>query len=763
MRGSWLCGHLVAAGVAMAAQGAVSVVSIDTREAINERAAQTSGFRGAINAARDLWRRAAKLEIDVTLNGEFDPAVHALDVIAEHQFNAAPVKIRLGDSGSDPLPAGVWATRVESVTAAGANKRVRLALQFADDAPVGEYSFTLEVRTRTATPAVLTSKAFPRPVVMLFNAWSERDAVYYKNADQRADYVLGEAGRFRAERTKDMNDREEHPWRLATLSNTTLEAALKIMRDRKMNAATRAAPHELARQLALALGDGSPSILVGNWQEPPPAGGTSPREWTSSEDIFKKYLADGQVKWVRCWIYANCLTSVSRALGVPARQVSNLKSAHDYDNPLNGFVDKYWKKVGANWVEDTDRTEDVAWGFHAWTEMWMKRPDLMDRDGWQAVDATPQQQPGDALISGPAAVSAVKAKAGGDFDVEFVTAEVYSPIRHTRQTPAGDKVHNTQNGIVGATIVTKVVGQPSMMTVRDQYRAAARGGNDSDGSGLGLTWSTPQIADPGDPVVVTARVENNTGLSVVVRSTLAAHAELENEAFVADILPPAGEDLLVGPGEVIDRVYSIAWEDWQSIASLTDWMAVRGALVCEGLDTAAFTAESVQYLSPPVSLSVDAVETAPLGSKINATVHFTNPLSISLTGLRLNLSGDDGLVLPGGSSEDIVLNDLGPGESVILAREFTAVEAGGRMIIAQLRADQFPESEAGVALQITDCPADFDNNGVVDDADFAIFSAAYDLFLNPPAPARTDLNLDGYVDDQDFVIFAEAYDLYLCP
>lgn len=65
------------------------------------------------------------------------------------------------------------------------------------------------------------------------------------------------------------------------------------------------------------------------------------------------------------------------------------------------------------------------------------------------------------------------------------------------------------------------------------------------------------------------------------------------------------------------------------------------------------------------------------------------------------------------------------------------------------------------------CPCDLNVDAIVDDADFVIFAAAYNILdcadptMDPGCPA--DFNLDGVVDDQDFVIFAAAYNEVLCP
>lgn len=65
------------------------------------------------------------------------------------------------------------------------------------------------------------------------------------------------------------------------------------------------------------------------------------------------------------------------------------------------------------------------------------------------------------------------------------------------------------------------------------------------------------------------------------------------------------------------------------------------------------------------------------------------------------------------------------------------------------------------------CPGDLNGDGFVEDSDFVIFGAAYDLLdcadpaMPPGCPA--DLNGDTFVDDADFVLFGAAYNELLCP
>ncbi|MBY0111387.1 MAG: hypothetical protein K2Y21_01095 [Phycisphaerales bacterium] len=65
------------------------------------------------------------------------------------------------------------------------------------------------------------------------------------------------------------------------------------------------------------------------------------------------------------------------------------------------------------------------------------------------------------------------------------------------------------------------------------------------------------------------------------------------------------------------------------------------------------------------------------------------------------------------------------------------------------------------------CVGDINTDGVVDDTDFTIFAAAYNILdcADPAMPSGcpADLNADGVVDDLDFVAFAAAYNDLVCP
>jgi len=70
-------------------------------------------------------------------------------------------------------------------------------------------------------------------------------------------------------------------------------------------------------------------------------------------------------------------------------------------------------------------------------------------------------------------------------------------------------------------------------------------------------------------------------------------------------------------------------------------------------------------------------------------------------------------------------------------------------------------------IQTGGCRGDLNNDSLVDDSDFVVFVAAYNILdcADPTMPAGcpADLNGDGFVEDADFSIFVVAYNDLVCP
>jgi hypothetical protein len=63
--------------------------------------------------------------------------------------------------------------------------------------------------------------------------------------------------------------------------------------------------------------------------------GKAPSSWLGSADIFQEYYKTNQaVKYGQCWVFSGVMNTALRALGIPARCVTNFDSAHDTDESM---------------------------------------------------------------------------------------------------------------------------------------------------------------------------------------------------------------------------------------------------------------------------------------------------------------------------------------------------------------------------------------------------------------------------------------------
>jgi hypothetical protein len=107
--------------------------------------------------------------------------------------------------------------------------------------------------------------------------------------------------------------------------------------------------------------------------------------------------------------------------------------------------------------------------------------------------------------------------------------------------------------------------------------------------------------------------------------------------------------------------------------------------------------------------------------------------------------------VPSAATASLLLGSIGPDSDGVY--ECVVTNACGSVVTA-----------ATIASDC--CPADLDDDALVGDVDFGLFTTAYDAVdcqspsMLPLCPS--DLNRDGMVDDVDFQIFAIAYDRLEC-
>jgi len=119
---------------------------------------------------------------------------------------------------------------------------------------------------------------------------------------------------------------------------------------------------------------------------------------------------------------------------------------------------------------------DSIWNFHVWNEVWLQRPDLPDGyDGWQAIDATPQETSEDRMQCGPAPVKAIKlGQTFINYDAPFIFAEVNADSCYWLVDDDGTikGLTHRSRAHVGKTISTTAPGQGiyDRLDLTDEYK-----------------------------------------------------------------------------------------------------------------------------------------------------------------------------------------------------------------------------------------------------------------------------------------------------
>ncbi|GAB0089081.1 annulin [Sergentomyia squamirostris] len=313
---------------------------------------------------------------------------------------------------------------------------------------------------------------FRHPIVVLFNPWCSDDDVYMPDTRLLEEYIMADTtliwrGSY--------NRLRPSVWKLGQFDSQVLECALHVMAVvGKVSGVHRGNAIRVSRALAAAVNSpDDDGVVLGNWSEDF-SGGTPPTKWVGSVEILQKfYQKKKPVKFGQCWIFAGVLTSIARALGIPSRIVTNYASAHDTHSSMT--VDYFVNDEGKVMEE---LNSDSIWNYHVWNEVWMKRSDLGygeygSYDGWQVVDATPQELSDQIYRCGPAPVKAVKmGEISKPYDCDFVYSEVNADKLFWRYSGVNQPLKLIRKDTlgIGHLISTKAVGEWKREDITDSYK-----------------------------------------------------------------------------------------------------------------------------------------------------------------------------------------------------------------------------------------------------------------------------------------------------
>ncbi|XP_038159505.1 protein-glutamine gamma-glutamyltransferase 2-like isoform X2 [Cyprinodon tularosa] len=337
---------------------------------------------------------------------------------------------------------------------------ITVSISSSPKAPIGEYTLTLDQ---------LGQKTSLGKFALLFNAWCPQDAVYMQSEEKRKEYVLAQHGLVYRGNFKRI---KEKPWNFGQFEPGILDICLKILddspkfvSDADKDNSSRRNPVYVTRVLSAMINSNDDrGVLVGEWADF--SGGNHPSPWMGSGEILRQWAESGPVRYGQCWVFAAVACTVSRALGIPCRVVTNFGSAHDTD--ANLVIECLYDENG-----DRISGDDSIWNFHVWVDSWMTRPDLgTEFDGWQTSDPTPQETSEGVFCCGPASLHAVKeGEVAMKYDTPFIFAEVNADVQDLVRLSNGKFVKFSESTkSVGNFISTKAVGSNERHDITHQYK-----------------------------------------------------------------------------------------------------------------------------------------------------------------------------------------------------------------------------------------------------------------------------------------------------
>ncbi|XP_048253231.1 annulin-like [Haliotis rufescens] len=313
--------------------------------------------------------------------------------------------------------------------------------------PIGEWEFAIQtiVDVKDDKNIIWQYNHTADVIDIIFNPWCKEDWVYMEDDVWRTETVLNDHG---TQYYGTYNQVGVKAWAYNQFNYGILDTALHLVRKSFGFQATpaMASPVKVSRMIAKIVNSpDDDGVLLGNWSGNY-AGGVAPTAWVGSEKILLEYMKTAKpVRYGQCWVFSAVTTAVCRALGLPCRSITNFSSAHNTDL-FRLSVDVIKREVGGV-IEETK--DDFIWNFHVWNEVFMRRPDLntdaIKYDGWQVIDATPQERSDGVYVCGPAPVVAIKE---GHLNVGDDTSFVYAEVN-------ADKVEWTNSNVLNTLVETK--------------------------------------------------------------------------------------------------------------------------------------------------------------------------------------------------------------------------------------------------------------------------------------------------------------------
>ncbi|KAL1782548.1 protein-glutamine gamma-glutamyltransferase 4 [Sigmodon hispidus] len=658
--------------------GVLVVYSVNLKKKENAFAHHTSEFQ----TKKLVVRRGQTFDLKVILNRPLHPQDELKLVFSTDGVDDS-ILVEL-DPMSSPSSKG-W--QVKIIKQFGI--QVTLTVISAADAVVGKYELNVnECKAGT--------------VFLLFNPWCTGDSVYMPNEEDRTEFILNDTGYIYMGFARQI---KEKPWTFGQFEKYILNCCFSLLAH--LEPSELQSPVTVSRAICTMMCAVNNGVLVGNWSGDY-RGGTAPYVWSSSVPILQQhYVTKVPVCYGQCWVFSGILTTALRALGIPARSVTNFESAHDTGKNLS--VDIYLDESGKTM---TNLTKDSVWNFHVWTDAWMKRQDLpQGNDGWQVLDSTPQEISEGSFRTGPSPLTAIRQGAVNiQYDTKFVFTEVNGDKYIWLVKPELGREKNiliaVETASVGKNISTKMVGENKRNDITSQYKfpegspeerkamEKASGKSSDDKPNNPSSSSVLQInvlqnsVELGHPIVLTLILKRKTDAPQTVNISCCLDLQTytgNNKSHLGNI-----QKSIKIHGQEAEVILTMDAKSYiYKLGMVDDELVIKGFIIAEIKETGDKVAADTTLCFLYPAFSIEMPNTARVNQPLFINCSFKNTLPIPLTEIKFSVES-----LAVSYVKSLDQGTVPPGKSINFQIKCIPVRSGPRKFIVKFSSRQVKEVHA---------------------------------------------------------------------
>jgi len=452
--------------------------------------------------------------------------------------------------------------------------------------------------------------------------------------------------------------------------------------------------------------------------------GNSPYLWTGSVQIIEEFLKLGgsSVKYGQCWVMAGLMTTLCRALGLPARPVTAFVSPVDTQDTMT--VDRYLDRFGEIQQDGPSASQTgTLWTYHTWCDVWMHRPDQVpEYSGWQAADPCRIFRDNRNFVKGSCGPCPVEALRKGDLgqkdDVDAFFSSMDAYVRYfyeDEESGWGYSPFNQFKCPVSRYLLTKSVGKideegdddcedltphyrdserteaekwvtfNSCRGLKDlpayEYQAAAfnwidYNRNETDDRNFDVTFdfATPESVMIGQRFTIPVVITNTSAEPRTIQTNICTRSSFYTGSL-GPYIKRCSRQLTLKPDQC--ETVSLVLDHWDYEDKLLGMANIKITVTGFVQETHQSFVDEFDFIFKKPFMGIKVADVR-VGEDSEVAISFSNPVDVALTDCFLTIEVS-GSVRPSTIRLD---RDVRPGESFTFTHRFVARKAGQHRMVA---------------------------------------------------------------------------------